>query len=181
VLGGSLGAKFFNDTLPEALALLPEASRPEVRHQCGKRNPAATQENYEKAGVKVELLPFIDDMAAMYGWADLVLCRAGALTVSELALAGVPSLLVPFPYAVDDHQTANGRFLADEGAAELLPQESLNAEGLAEVLKRYCDEPEQGRARLLEMAKQAGKLAKPEATERVADICMAAGAEEKAA
>jgi UDP-N-acetylglucosamine--N-acetylmuramyl-(pentapeptide) pyrophosphoryl-undecaprenol N-acetylglucosamine transferase len=178
VLGGSLGAMFFNETLPRALALLPESMRPEVRHQCGKRHPEITRSNYEKAGVEVELLPFIDDMAAMYGWADLVLCRAGALTVSELAVAGVPALLVPYPYAVDDHQSANGRFLSEAGAAELLPQDTLSTEKMADVLKRYCETPEQGRTLLLGMAQQAARLAKPEATQRVADICIAAGVEE---
>jgi UDP-N-acetylglucosamine--N-acetylmuramyl-(pentapeptide) pyrophosphoryl-undecaprenol N-acetylglucosamine transferase len=178
VLGGSLGASFFNETLPRALAMLPEASRPEVRHQCGKRHPEATRRHYTEAGVEAELLPFIDDMAAMYEWADLVLCRAGALTVSELAAVGMPALLVPFPYAVDDHQTANGRYLAEAGAAQLLPQAELDAERLAEVLRGYCAEPEKGRAALLAMARQAHKLAKPEATQRVADICLAAGDKE---
>lgn len=181
VLGGSLGAMFFNETLPKALAILPESIRPEVRHQCGKRNPEVTQRNYENAGVEAELLPFIDDMAAMYGWADLVLCRSGALTVSELAIAGLPALLVPYPHAVDDHQSANGRYLSDAGAAELLPQNGLSAETLATVLKRYCESPEQGRSVLLDMAEKAKKLAKPEATLTVANICIAAGAEEKAA
>jgi len=179
VLGGSLGAMFFNETLPQALALLPEGMRPVVRHQCGKRHPEVTQKNYAEAGVEVELLPFIDDMAAMYAWADLVLCRAGALTVSELAVAGVPALLVPFPFAVDDHQTANGRYLSEAGAAQLLQQHELDAPRLAELLKVYCEEPQQGRARLLAMAKQASKLAKPEATQRVADICVAVGVKEK--
>jgi len=179
VLGGSLGAMFFNETLPQALAMLPEGIRPLVRHQCGKRNPEVTAQHYAKAGVEVELLPFIDDMAAMYEWADLVLCRAGALTVSELAAAGVPALLVPFPFAVDDHQTANGRYLSEAGAAQLLQQCELDAARLADLLKAYCEEPQQGRARLLEMAKQARNLAKPEATQRVANICLAAGMKEK--
>lgn len=179
VLGGSLGAMFFNETLPKALARLPEEARPVVRHQCGKRHTESTREHYEKAGVEVELLPFIDDMASMYEWADLVLCRSGALTVSELAIAGVPALLVPFPYAVDDHQTANGRYLAEAGAAQLLPQHELNDVRLAEVLQSYCNEPVGGRKRLLDMAKRSQTLAKPEATRRVADICLAAGVKEK--
>lgn len=181
VLGGSLGAMVFNETLPRALAMLPEASRPEVRHQTGKRNLEHTQQQYAAAGVEAELLPFIDDMAAAYAWSDLVLCRAGALTVSELAVAGLPALLVPYPYAVDDHQSANGRYLAEAGAAELLPQASLSAESLAEVLRAYCEAPERGRQRLLEMAEKARQLAKPEATQRVVEICLAAGKEEKAA
>ena len=181
VLGGSLGATVFNETLPRALAMLPQAIRPVVRHQCGKRNLEATLRHYEEAGVTAEVLPFIDDMAAEYGWADLVLCRAGALTVSELAAAGVPALLVPYPHAVDDHQSANGRYLSDAGAAELLPQSTVNAESLSAVLAHYCEAAERGRERLLEMAQHARKLAKPEATQRVAEICLAAGREGEAA
>lgn len=180
VLGGSLGAQVFNETLPKALALLPEAHRPEVRHQTGKRNLEHTELQYAEAGVAAELLPFIDDMAALYGWADLVLCRAGALTVSELAVAGLPALLVPYPHAVDDHQSANGRYLAEAGAAELLPQSGLSAESLAAVLNVYCESPERGRERLLEMAGKAKALAEPDATQRVAEICLAAGAKERA-
>ena len=181
VLGGSLGAMVFNETLPKALAQLPESIRPEVRHQTGKRNLEFTQQQYDAAGVEAELLPFIDDMAASYEWADLVLCRAGALTVSELALAGVPALLVPYPHAVDDHQSANGRFLANAGAAELLPQSTLSVESLTGVLNGYCESPEHGRKRLLDMAEKARSLAKPEATQRVVEICLAAGTKEKAA
>ncbi len=181
VLGGSLGAMVFNETLPKALARLPEANRPEVRHQTGKRNFDVTREQYKGAGIEAELLPFIDDMSAEYDWADLVLCRSGALTVSELAGAGVPALLVPYPYAVDDHQSANGRYLAEAGAAELLPQSTLTAELLAEKLSLYCESPERGRKQLLEMAERARNLAKPEATQRVVEICLAAGKEEKAA
>ncbi len=181
VLGGSLGAMVFNETLPKALAMLPEAIRPVVRHQTGKQKLEQTRKFYAEAGVEAELLSFIEDMAAEYAWADLVLCRAGALTVSELAAAGLPALLVPYPHAVDDHQSANGRYLAEAGAAELLPQSTLNAESLAEVLRAYCEDPEQGRGRLLEMAQRARALAKPEATQRVVEICLAAGKEEKAA
>ncbi len=181
VLGGSLGAMVFNKTLPEALAMMDEAVRPEVRHQTGKRNLEATRQRYAEAGVGAELLPFIDDMAAEYAYADLVLCRAGALTVSELAVAGVPALLVPYPFAVDDHQSANGRYLADAGAAELLPQSTLTAESLVEILNRYCESPERGRAQLLEMANKAKTLAKPDATTRVVEICLAAGKEGEAA
>ncbi len=181
VLGGSLGAMVFNETLPRALAMLPDAIRPEVRHQTGRRNFTQTEQQYAAAGVKAELLPFIDDMAEAYAWADLVLCRAGALTVSELAAAGLPALLVPYPHAVDDHQSANARYLADAGAAQLLPQSTVSAESLAGILNDYCESPERGRERLLEMAEKARKMAKPEATQRVAEICIAAGTEEKAA
>jgi UDP-N-acetylglucosamine--N-acetylmuramyl-(pentapeptide) pyrophosphoryl-undecaprenol N-acetylglucosamine transferase len=181
VLGGSLGAMVFNQTLPKALALLPEAIRPQVRHQTGKKHLQATEASYDEAGVTAELLPFIDDMAAMYEWADLVLCRSGALTVSELAIAGVPALLVPFPFAVDDHQSANGRYLADEGAAQLIPQNTLNEESLAGMIREYCAEPEQGREKLREMAKRARMLARPEATNDVVAACLEAAIEERAA
>lgn len=181
VLGGSLGAMVFNETLPKALAMLPEAIRPEVRHQTGKRNLELTRQRYNEAGIEAELLPFIEDMAGAYAWADLVLCRSGALTVSELAVAGLPALLVPYPHAVDDHQSANGRFLADAGAAELLPQSTLSAESLAGVLQSYCEAPERGRKRLLEMALRARRLAKPDATQRVVEICIVAGTKEEAA
>ncbi len=181
VLGGSLGAMVFNETLPKALAMMPETIRPEVRHQTGKRNFELTVQRYAEAGVEAELMPFIDDMATEYARADLVLCRAGALTVSELAAAGVPALLVPYPHAVDDHQSANGRYLAEAGAAELLPQSTLSAESLAAVLSTYCEFPERGRERLLDMAQRAKVLAKPEATRCVAEICLVAGHEEKTA
>lgn len=181
VLGGSLGAMVFNKTLPRALAELPENIRPLVRHQTGKKNFESTQKHYQEAGVEAELLPFIDDMAAMYEWADLVLCRAGALTVSELAVAGVPALLVPFPYAVDDHQSANARYLSDEGAAKLVPQTTLTVDSLTKMLREFCDEPNQGRKVLRSMAEQARALAKPEATATVVDACLDVVEEEKAA
>ncbi len=181
VLGGSLGAMVFNQTLPKALALLPESIRPQVRHQTGKKHLEATQASYAAAGVEAELLPFIDDMAAMYEWADLVLCRAGALTVSELAIAGVPAVLVPFPFAVDDHQSANGRYLADEGAAQLVQQSTLDEEKLAGMLREYCADPAQGREKLRGMANSARNLARPEATNDVVAACLEVAIEEKAA
>lgn len=181
VLGGSLGAMVFNQTLPRALAELPDSMRPVVRHQTGKKNLEVTGKHYAEAGVEAELLPFIDDMAAMYEWADLVLCRAGALTVSELAVAGVPALLVPFPYAVDDHQSANAHYLADEGAARLVPQTTMSKQVLADLLREFCEEPQQGRETLQAMAKRARMLAKPEATAEVVELCLASVAEERAA
>jgi len=181
VLGGSLGAMVFNRTLPKALAKLPETVRPVVRHQTGKKNLEVTRKAYEEAGVEAEILPFIDDMAAMYEWADLVLCRAGALTVSELAVAGAASVLVPFPFAVDDHQSANGRYLSEEGAARLVQQSTLNEETLSELLNEFCGEPKQGRETLHAMAKRARMLAKPEATNEVVEVCLAAAEKEKAA
>jgi len=164
VVGGSLGAQALNDALPLALARIPRAQRPEVIHQSGEKHIEALRARYGEAGVAGELLPFIADMAAAYAWADLVICRAGALTVAELAAAGVASVLVPFPHAVDDHQTGNARFLANVGAAVLLPQNELNPDTLT-LLRNL------GRPQLLEMGEKARELAKPDATFVVAKIC----------
>ncbi|MBX3680430.1 MAG: UDP-N-acetylglucosamine--N-acetylmuramyl-(pentapeptide) pyrophosphoryl-undecaprenol N-acetylglucosamine transferase, partial [Rhodocyclaceae bacterium] len=142
--------------------------RPVVTHQAGAKQIDALQENYAKAGVSGELLPFIDDMAERYGAADVVLCRAGALTVAELAVAGAASILVPLPHAVDDHQTGNARFLSDRDGAILLPQPELTPERLAELLGSLS------RERLLGMALHARALARPEATSKVAALCEAA-------
>jgi UDP-N-acetylglucosamine--N-acetylmuramyl-(pentapeptide) pyrophosphoryl-undecaprenol N-acetylglucosamine transferase len=166
VLGGSLGAQALNETVPQALSLLDAGARPEVTHQAGTRHIDAVRAVYAAAGVKVEALAFIDDMAARYGAADLVICRAGALTVAELACAGVASILVPFPHAVDDHQTGNANLLSAGGAAILLPQSELSAGGLAAILRGLS------RARLLEMAQKARALGKPGATEAVARVCV---------
>jgi UDP-N-acetylglucosamine--N-acetylmuramyl-(pentapeptide) pyrophosphoryl-undecaprenol N-acetylglucosamine transferase len=168
VLGGSLGAQVLNETLPAALALLPAHRRYEVRHQAGRNKATATQLAYDKAGVEGKVSDFLLDMAEVYAWADLVICRAGALTVSELSAAGVAAILVPFPHAVDDHQTRNARFLSEAGAARLLPQGELNAESLAELLGEYCAD----RAKLLAMAESARDLARTDATARVAEVCM---------
>lgn len=165
VLGGSLGAAALNEQVPRGLALLPAAERPLVRHQSGAQHLVALRANYAAAGVQAECLPFIEDMASAYAWADLVICRAGALTVAELAAVGVASILVPFPKAVDDHQTANARFLANAGAAILLPQDRATAEEFA--LMRTLTRPQ-----LLQMAERARALAKPEATAIVARACM---------
>lgn len=164
VIGGSLGAQALNEAVPAALALLPEDERPEVVHQSGEKHIEALQQAYETAQVKAHLVPFIEDMAGAYAWADLVICRAGALTIAELAAAGVASLLVPFPHAVDDHQTSNARFLASAGAAILLPQSELTPARLAE-LRRLP------REQLLQMAEKAHALARPEATLAVAKAC----------
>ncbi|MDO9598770.1 MAG: undecaprenyldiphospho-muramoylpentapeptide beta-N-acetylglucosaminyltransferase [Azoarcus sp.] len=165
VVGGSLGASILNDTVPQALARIAPEQRPLVVHQAGAKQIDALRAAYQSAGVEGDLRPFIDDMAAEYAAADLVICRAGALTVAELAAVGVASLLVPFPHAVDDHQTGNARFLADHGAAWLLPQTELNAERLAGILASL------DRPRLLQMADHARALAKPRATEAVVRIC----------
>ena len=165
VIGGSLGAQALNAVVPKSLALLAEGERPQVVHQAGAKHLEALRRNYQEAGVAVNCVAFIEDMAGAYEWADLVICRAGALTVAELAAAGVASILVPFPHAVDDHQTVNARFLANAGAAILLPQDELTPERLA-LLRNLS------RAQLLQMAEKAHALAKPEATATVARICM---------
>ncbi|MDT8387642.1 MAG: undecaprenyldiphospho-muramoylpentapeptide beta-N-acetylglucosaminyltransferase [Thiogranum sp.] len=176
VVGGSLGAAAFNEQVPEALAVLDAARRPEVWHQTGLRHIDAARETYARAGVQVRLDAFIDDMAEAYQWADLVLCRAGALTVAELAAVGVASILVPYPYAVDDHQTVNARFLVDAGAAVLLPQAQMTPENLREHL-RLLDQPE----KLREMARKARALAMPNAARQVAEQCVAATGWQEAA
>ncbi|ERS84987.1 UDP-diphospho-muramoylpentapeptide beta-N- acetylglucosaminyltransferase [Marinobacter sp. EVN1] len=170
VVGGSLGAQVFNQQLPRALALMPEADRPDVRHQCGEKNLEAARAAYDEAGVSASIEPFIRDMAEAYGWADLVICRAGALTVSELCAAGIGAVLVPFPHAVDDHQTRNGQHMVKAGAAILVPQPKLNPEVLAETLKDLATD----RKRILTMAKAARSLARPDATERVVNYCLEA-------
>jgi UDP-N-acetylglucosamine--N-acetylmuramyl-(pentapeptide) pyrophosphoryl-undecaprenol N-acetylglucosamine transferase len=166
VLGGSLGAQALNEVVPQALALLPEAVRPEVTHQAGARHIEALRAGYAASGVRAEALAFIDDMAGRYADADVVICRAGALTVGELACAGVASILVPFPHAVDDHQSANASFLSAREAAILLPQRDLSARALAELLRGLTREA------LLDMAEKARALGKPDATEAVARVCM---------
>jgi UDP-N-acetylglucosamine--N-acetylmuramyl-(pentapeptide) pyrophosphoryl-undecaprenol N-acetylglucosamine transferase len=168
VLGGSLGAQALNEVIPQALQLVPEPARPQVTHQSGAKHLDTLLRNYREAGVQADAVGFIDDMATRYGEADLVICRAGALTVSELAAAGVASILVPFPFAVDDHQTHNAAFLADAGAAVLIQQRDLTARSLADLLLGFT------RDKLLEMAERARSLAKPGATDTVANVCAAA-------
>ena len=165
VVGGSLGAKVINEVLPQALALLPKEIRPHVTHQTGKQHFEAVKRAYQRAGVQADIKPFVDDMAKHYANADLVICRAGALTIAELAAAGVASILIPFPFAVDDHQTYNARFLSDCGAAVLLPQSQLSAEKLAQLLQKM------NREKLLAMAQQARSVAKADAAQRVAQVC----------
>lgn len=174
VVGGSLGAAVLNETVPQALLRLPAEQRPTVVHQAGERQIDALRAAYARAQVEGELRAFIDDMAAAYADADLVICRAGALTVAELAAAGVASLLVPFPYAVDDHQTGNARFLADRGGAYLLPQSELTPDRLAGILSSL------DRGRLLQMAENARALAKPLAAVAVAHVCAELGGGEQA-
>lgn len=168
VVGGSLGAQALNDTVPQALARLPSDQRPLVRHQAGERTLELARNAYRDAGVEAEVVAFVRDMAEAYAWADLVVCRSGALTVSELAAAGVGSILVPYPFAVDDHQVGNARYLSDAGAARLIIQRELTADGLADILgELFAD-----RARLLAMAEAARRRAQPEATDRIARACL---------
>jgi UDP-N-acetylglucosamine--N-acetylmuramyl-(pentapeptide) pyrophosphoryl-undecaprenol N-acetylglucosamine transferase len=173
VVGGSLGAAALNEVVPRAVALLAPNERPRIVHQAGAKHIEALRENYAAAGLQtddgeqpeVELVPFIDDMTSAYAKADLVICRSGAMTVSEISAVGVAALFVPFPYAVDDHQTTNAAFLADNGAALVVQQRDLSAEKLADWLRS------QTRDSLAEMAERSRSLAKPDATEQVAQIC----------
>ena len=167
MVGGSLGAAALNSVVPQALALLPVDSRPRVVHQAGAKNIEALQAAYATAAVPAELRPYIEDMAAEYAAADVVICRAGAMTVAELSAAGVASVLVPFPHAVDDHQTANARYLSTRQAGMLLPQAELTPQRLADLLSSFT------RPSLLAMAEAARALGRPDATQAVADICQA--------
>jgi len=165
VVGGSLGAQALNELVPQALALLPAEQRPTVVHQSGRQHLDALRANYAAAGVAAEVRDYIEDMAAAYQACDFAICRAGAMTVAELACAGVPAVLVPFPFAVDDHQTGNAEFLSEAGAAWLIQQKDLSADKLAALIVGL------DREKLAAMADRARALAKPDATVRVADIC----------
>lgn len=167
VIGGSLGAQVLNETIAGAVAGLPFEHRPQIRHQAGERTLETAQQAYVVAGVEADVTPFIADMAEAYAWADLVVCRAGALTVSELAAAGVGSILVPYPYAVDDHQTGNARYLADVGAAFLMPQTRFSVASLEAMLADLLTDP----SRLVAMAEAARSQAKPDAAARIAQAC----------
>ncbi len=170
VIGGSLGAEVLNRVVPQAVARLPLEARPQIHHQTGRADADAVRARYRELGSDVRVEAFVEDMATAYAWADLVVCRAGALTVAELCAAGVASILVPFPYATDDHQTGNAGYLADAGAAVLLPQPELTAERLAERLAAYSTD----RPVLLEMASRARELARPDAARQVAGFCLQA-------
>ncbi len=165
VLGGSLGARALNDIVPQALALLPLEQQPQVTHQSGQRQIDALRANYAAVGVQAELTPFIDDTAQAFAQADLVICRAGASTVTELAAVGAAAVFVPFPSAVDDHQTHNARFLVSQGAGWLLPQPALTPQRLAAMLATLT------RAELLDAATRARALAKTEATTALVAAC----------
>ena len=165
VVGGSLGAKALNDTVPQALALLDEAQRPHVMHQSGAKQIDALRQAYAQAGVVATLLPFIDNTAEAFAQADLVVCRAGASTVTELAAVGAAAVFVPFPHAVDDHQTANARYLVDADAAWLQPQAQFTAQWLADFLSGIT------REQLLEKAQKAKSMEKLHATEHIVAAC----------
>jgi UDP-N-acetylglucosamine--N-acetylmuramyl-(pentapeptide) pyrophosphoryl-undecaprenol N-acetylglucosamine transferase len=165
VVGGSLGARALNEIVPQALARIPLAQRPQVIHQSGATQIDALRANYTAAGVQAELTPFIEDTAQAYAAADLIVCRAGASTVTEIAAVGAAAIFVPFPAAVDDHQTANARFLVDQGAGLLLPQKDMTPERLAELLQTT------DRGTLLQWAQQARTLAKTDATAQVVAAC----------
>lgn len=170
VMGGSQGAVALNELVPAALAILATQVDLDIRHQAGKKNTEKATARYREVGVKAEILPFINDMAGIYGWADLVICRSGALTVSELAAAGVGSVLIPYPFAVDDHQTANARYLSDAGAALLFSQQELTVEKLADALKPLMNRPA-----LQDMALKARAKAQPESTDTVVAACLRSG------
>ena len=170
VVGGSLGAQALNDIVPKALALLPEAERPVVVHQSGAKQIEALQKNYANAEVKAELTPFIEDTAQAFADADLIICRAGASTVTEIAAVGAAAIYVPFPFAVDDHQTTNANFLVSQDAGWLMPQAQLTPELLAERLKQMT------RTELLARAEKAWALKKIHATQEVVAACEALAA-----
>ena len=166
VVGGSLGAQALNEVVPKALGLFADPERPSVTHQAGEKHLESLRLNYSNVNVKGELVAFIDDMAKRYAEADLVICRAGAMTVAELSAGGMASVLVPFPHAVDDHQSANARFLSEEGAAILVPQAKLTPGHLADLIRSL------DRKALLAMAEKARLLGKPGAARVVADRCV---------
>ena len=166
VVGGSLGAQALNEIIPQAIAQLPKEQRPHVMHQAGVKHIEALNKNYENAGVEADTKAFIEDMASMYAWADFIVCRSGALTVAEVSAVGLGALMVPFPHAVDDHQTTNAAYLEEGGAAWVVQQKELTVEKLVKILG------ELSRDNCLEMAKKSRVIGKPEATANVAKICM---------
>lgn len=171
VIGGSLGAVKLNQIIPQALAKIDSDNRPQVIHQTGLKNIESARTIYSDAGIEAKVEAFIDDMPAVYEWADLVICRSGAMTVFELAAAGVASILVPYPHAVDDHQTQNARYLEAADAAIIKQQDVLSADWIAEVIEDFSA----NRKKLLDMAVAARKLAMPDSAKTIADACLSAG------
>lgn len=172
VIGGSLGAAALNRFVPEAVACLDPGQRPHIRHQCGERNLPECTQNYRSAGVDAEIISFIEDMREAYSWADLVVCRAGAVTLAELSAVGRAALLIPYPFAVDNHQYFNARYLEQGGAAQILPEANLSAESLALKLKFF----QQNRASLVDMANHARGLFRAGAADRLATSLLAEAA-----
>lgn len=171
VVGGSLGAVKLNEAVPAAIAQLPEelSQQLQIWHQTGEKNFDQAQANYKSHSIEAKVEPFLEQIDQAYAWADVVICRAGALTVSELAAAGLPAILVPYPYAVDDHQTANGRYLTEAGAAVLIADQDLTPDLLVEKLQTWIKHPEQ----IKKMSEQARSVAMTQATEQVAEACYA--------
>lgn len=168
VVGGSLGAKAINDVIPQVLLNWPSTQRLDVWHQTGLRNFDVVSEQYKIAKVEARVEAYLENMDQAYYWADVVLCRAGAMTVSELAIAGLPSILVPYPHAIDDHQTANAQYLEQVGAAYLLPQAQLTCEKIISLLSTFVESEDT----LLKMGEQAKLVARPNATQDVVACCL---------
>jgi len=168
VLGGSRGARRLNESVPDALSLMDVSLRPQICHQTGGNDLALTRERYQVYKINAEVVDFIDDMAAKYAWADLVVARAGALTITELSQAGLASVLVPYPYAVDDHQTVNASVLVKRGAAILIQDQEVTAQRLNELLQPLLED----RTKLIAMGEKAYELARPDAAEQVMQVCL---------
>ena len=166
VMGGSLGAQALNEIVPRAIAKCSSNARPIIRHQTGQKHYDVTKKIYESMNIPVDLKPFIKEMAESYAWADIVICRAGALTIAELCAAGVGAILVPYPFAVDDHQSANAHYMAKEEAAILIPQSQLNAEALTLLIEDLTNSPQ----KCLKMAQAAYQLRSAHVTDRIFDI-----------
>lgn len=169
IIGGSLGAQALNETVPKAIAQLPDSMKLEIWHQSGRNKLDATLKVYKQNDVEAKVESFITDMAEAYAWADLVICRAGALTVSELAAAGVAAVFIPFPFAVDDHQTKNAQYMVDAGAAKIIQQKNMTASSLGDCLQELISK---GREHLVKMAEAARGCARPDATIDVANACL---------
>ncbi len=168
VVGGSLGARALNEVVPDALSILGDEINFQIKHQTGDSHLDSTKARYQSLNISVEPQAYIEDMAAAYEWSDLVLCRAGAMTVAEIAAAGVAAILVPYPFAVDDHQTANAHYLSRQGGAVLIQEAELNGQGLARLFRDFSRD----RDGLLRMAKISRSLSRSGATDHVADLCM---------
>ncbi|MEE9302218.1 MAG: undecaprenyldiphospho-muramoylpentapeptide beta-N-acetylglucosaminyltransferase [Thiotrichaceae bacterium] len=167
IVGGSLGAKALNELVPRALCNLPKELSIEVVHQAGEATLDLAKKTYEAAAVPAHIVAFIEDMAGAYEWADLIICRAGALTIAEVSAAGLAAILVPYPFAIDDHQTENAKYLAEKGAAILAQQDELTQDALTQVLEALMTD----RDRLLEMSNKAREAAMTDATQKTAIIC----------